>query len=681
MISVRINDLNFFIKPGMTILEACKTVGITIPRFCYHESLSIAGNCRICLVELEGSEKPVASCLTEASENISIYTDSIFVKKARENVMETLLLNHPLDCPICDQAGECDLQDQAQTFGNDYSRYFFNKRGVEDKDCGPLIKTIMTRCIHCTRCVRFGSEVAGIDILGTFGRGSSTEVGSYVSKFFDSELSGNVIDLCPVGALNSKPASLKTRPWELKVQETIDFTDSTGSSIYVHSKENEIHRILPKNNDQINQNFISDKTRFSYDSNRFNRMNKIYSYNVIKDRFKSINWTKLYEKLDSIFSSKKSRPILLVDENLGFDALRLFKKLKNAIPKLNIYALNADIKPSNTHLYGLADKISSISDCKSICFFFSLNPKKESSVINSRFRVAYQNSLLSFVGLNSFFSYNNPIHFFNLNLNKSFQTFEGKYLVLSKTFLISLLPFVVMSNYLNRRFSSHLPQFLIYLKTILNTVKTLNVNATSNQESLLFFNFHNLVKEKLLKSLDLVCFNLDDNFFTRRRINNYKENVIWFNTHGSEIAYKSETIVPLLSEFEEKRIFMNLEQRPQQTYEIFTRFFDARPIKRIFFSLFPDLFFDKDYSSFKIEQENTFYGFIYEITKHPFLFDSLENIYTRIAYEDYYHMNYVYKYPTKSNLEDFYCSNKWTRNSNIMQQSSQTLRKNSSNFN
>lgn len=183
----------------------------------------------------------------------------------------------------------------------------------------------MTRCIHCTRCVRFGSEVAGVDILGTFGRGSSTEVGSYVSKFFNSELSGNVIDLCPVGALNSKPASLKTRPWELKVQETIDFTDSTGSSIYVHFKENEIHRILPKNNDQINQNFISDKTRFSYDSNRSNRLNKIYSYNLVRDRFKSINWTKLYEKLNSILFSKTSKPILLVDENLGFDALRLLK--------------------------------------------------------------------------------------------------------------------------------------------------------------------------------------------------------------------------------------------------------------------------------------------------------------------------------------------------------------------
>lgn len=680
MISVRINDLTFSIKPGMTIIEACKSVGITIPRFCYHESLSIAGNCRICLVELEGSEKPVASCLTEASENISIYTDSIFVKKARENVMETLLLNHPLDCPICDQAGECDLQDQAQTFGNDYSRYFFNKRGVEDKDCGPLIKTIMTRCIHCTRCVRFGSEVAGVDILGTFGRGSSTEVGSYVSKFFNSELSGNVIDLCPVGALNSKPASLKTRPWELKVQETIDFTDSTGSSIYVHFKENEIHRILPKNNDQINQNFISDKTRFSYDSNRSNRLNKIYSYNLVRDRFKSINWTKLYEKLNSILFSKTSKPILLVDENLGFDALRLFKKLKNATLNLNVYALNANVQPSNTHLYGLTDKINSISDCKSICFFFSLNPKKESSVINSRFRVVYQNSLLSFVGLNSFFSYNNPIHFFNLNLDKSFQIFEGRYLVLSKTFSISLLPFVVMSNYLTRRFSSYLPQFLIYLKTILNTVRTINVNATSNQESLSFFNFHNLVKRKLLRSLDLVCFNLDDNFFTRKKIGNYKENVIWFNTHGSEIAYKSETIVPLLSEFEEKRIFMNLEQRPQQTYEIFTRFFDARPIKRVFSSLFSDLLFEKDFYNFKIEEDNTFYGFIYEITKNPLLFESLENIFTHIAYEDYFFVNYVYKYPTKSNLEDFYCSNKWTRNSNIMQQSSQTLRRNSFNF-
>ena len=286
MISLKINDHNYVLKPEVSVLEACKYIGILIPRFCYHETLSIAGNCRMCLVELDGIEKPVASCLTEISEGMSIYTDSIFVKKARENVVETLLLNHPLDCPICDQAGECDLQDQAKTFGSDYSKFYKNKRSVEDKDCGPLIKTIMTRCIHCTRCVRFGSEVAGLDFLGTLNRGTSTEIGSYVSKFFNSEISGNVIDLCPVGALTSKPFGFKARPWELRVIETVDITDSTGSNIYVNFKESEIFRILPKSNENINEYIISDKTRFSYDSNNFNRILNLFHYDNTDSIFK-----------------------------------------------------------------------------------------------------------------------------------------------------------------------------------------------------------------------------------------------------------------------------------------------------------------------------------------------------------------------------------------------------------
>jgi NADH-quinone oxidoreductase subunit G len=212
MISLIVNDQEIEVQAGVSILDACKTAGYHIPRFCYHETLSIAGNCRMCLVEVEGIEKPIASCLTEVTNQMVVYTESLFAKKARENVLETLLLNHPLDCPICDQAGECDLQDQTKQFGNSFSRFFSKKRGVEDKDCGPLIQTIMTRCIHCTRCVRFSSEIAGVDFLGTFNRGSSTEIGGYAFNYFDSEISGNVIDLCPVGALTSKPFAYKARP-------------------------------------------------------------------------------------------------------------------------------------------------------------------------------------------------------------------------------------------------------------------------------------------------------------------------------------------------------------------------------------------------------------------------------------------------------------------------------------
>jgi NADH dehydrogenase/NADH:ubiquinone oxidoreductase subunit G len=248
MISIKINDFEFLVRPNISILDACKYAGINVPRFCYHETLSVSGNCRMCLVEIENLEKPLASCVAEVEEGMSIWVDTPFVKKARENVVEALLLNHPLDCPICDQAGECDLQDQTKTYGSSYSRFFFEKTSSEDKYCGPLIKTIMTRCITCTRCVRYAAEVAGVEFFGTINRGNGTEIGAYVSRMFESEISGNVIDLCPVGALTSKPYAFKARPWELRLTESIDITDSLGSNVYVNFKETEILRVLPKSN-------------------------------------------------------------------------------------------------------------------------------------------------------------------------------------------------------------------------------------------------------------------------------------------------------------------------------------------------------------------------------------------------------------------------------------------------
>jgi NADH dehydrogenase/NADH:ubiquinone oxidoreductase subunit G len=234
MIQARINSVVYSIKPNISVLEACAFIGITIPRFCYYSILAVAGSCRMCLVEIENLEKPAASCVTQIEENMVIWTDTPFVKKARENILEFLLVNHPLDCPICDQAGECDLQDQTKLLGTDYSRFFLTKRTVEDKFCGPLIKTIMTRCIHCTRCVRYSEEISGSYTFGTLSRGVNTEIGGYTSHFFESEISGNVIDLCPVGALTAKPFAFKTRPWELRLSESIDLLSSFGSNIYVN---------------------------------------------------------------------------------------------------------------------------------------------------------------------------------------------------------------------------------------------------------------------------------------------------------------------------------------------------------------------------------------------------------------------------------------------------------------
>jgi len=341
MIKIKIDNFEFLVKPDISVLEACKYVGIHIPRFCYHEILSVAGNCRMCLVEIEKSPKPVASCALPVLNNMQIFVNTPLVKKARENVLETLLLNHPLDCPICDQAGECDLQDQTKLFGGDYSRFFFNKRGVEDKECGPLIKTIMTRCIHCTRCVRFGMEIAGVEYLGTLNRGGSTEIGGYISSMFNSEISGNVIDLCPVGALTSKPYAFKARPWEIRVNESIDLTDSTGSNIYVNFKESEIIRILPKSNLELNETIISDKARFSYDAVKNQRLLKIFkNSNTNTNKFSSINWKDVFNEIDTIIENKKN-VLIIADKELDLESLSILKKINNTFKnKIQVRLLN-----------------------------------------------------------------------------------------------------------------------------------------------------------------------------------------------------------------------------------------------------------------------------------------------------------------------------------------------------
>jgi NADH dehydrogenase (ubiquinone) Fe-S protein 1 len=276
LVEVFVDDKQIFVEPGTTVLQACAVAGVEIPRFCYHDRLSIAGNCRMCLVEVERSAKPVASCAMPVMKGMKVKTDSPLTRKAREGVMEFLLVNHPLDCPICDQGGECDLQDQSMAFGSDRSRYtdnaFTGKRAVEDKNIGPLVKTIMTRCIHCTRCIRFASEIAGVDDLGTSGRGSDMQVGTYVEKLFKSELSGNVIDLCPVGALTSKPYAFTARPWETRKIDSIDVLDAVGSNIVVSMRTNEVMRILPRLNEDINEEWISDKTRFAYDGLKRQRL-------------------------------------------------------------------------------------------------------------------------------------------------------------------------------------------------------------------------------------------------------------------------------------------------------------------------------------------------------------------------------------------------------------------------
>src|SRR6201991_3802467 len=277
MPKLKVDGIEVEVPNGATVLQACEAAGKEIPRFCYHERLSIAGNCRMCLVEVKpGPPKPQASGALPAADNQEVRTDSPMVKKAREGVMEFLLINHPLDCPICDQGGECDLQDQAMAYGVDFSRFAENKRAVEDKYVGLLVKTIMNRCIHCTRCVRFMTEVAGVPELGAIGRGEDTEITTYLEHAMTSELQGNVVDLCPVGALTSKPYAFAARPWELNKTESIDVMDAVGCAIRIDTRGREVMRILPRVNDDVNVEWISDKTRHVVDGLRTQRPDQPY---------------------------------------------------------------------------------------------------------------------------------------------------------------------------------------------------------------------------------------------------------------------------------------------------------------------------------------------------------------------------------------------------------------------
>ena len=307
MIKLKVNDIDVEVEEGLTVLQACEKAGAEIPRFCYHEKLSIAGNCRMCLVEIEKSPKPVASCAMPISEGMNIKTNTEKVEKARKGVMEFLLANHPLDCPVCDQGGECDLQDQSMFYGIDKTRYKENKREVPDKYMGPLIKTQMTRCIHCTRCIRFATEVAGVPELGAIGRGEDMQITTYLEKSMESELSANVIDLCPVGALTSKPYVFEARPWELKNTETIDVMDAVGSNIRVDTYGWEVKRVLPRINEDINEEWISDKTRYACDGIKNQRLDTPYIKN--KNKFEKTTWNIAFKKIVEQITQTSSEKI------------------------------------------------------------------------------------------------------------------------------------------------------------------------------------------------------------------------------------------------------------------------------------------------------------------------------------------------------------------------------------
>lgn len=388
MPKLTIDGREVIVEEGTTVIQACEQLGIEIPRFCYHPRLAIAGNCRMCLVEMEKAPKPIASCAQPAMDNMVIHTNTPAVKKAREGVMEFLLINHPLDCPICDQAGECDLQDQAMAYGKAESRYEEDKRAVVDKDFGPLVKTQMTRCIHCTRCVRFITDVAGIPEIGTLYRGENMEIATYLEKAITSELSGNIIDLCPVGALTSKPYAFKARNWELRKTESIDVMDAVGSNIRIDSRGREVMRILPRLNEDINEEWISDKTRFAYDGLLRQRLD--IPYIKRNGKLQKASWDEAYKEIAKQISSLKSDQIGAIAGDLAdVESMLLLKELFHNLGSKNIdcrqYGEKIDNKNRADYIFNTT--IAGIEKAD-LCLIIGANPRKEAAILNARIRKA-----------------------------------------------------------------------------------------------------------------------------------------------------------------------------------------------------------------------------------------------------------------------------------------------------
>jgi len=670
MIKVEINSVEFFVQPNMSVLEACKYVGIHVPRFCYHETLSVAGNCRMCLVEIGNSPKPVASCALPILNNMKIFVDTPLVKKARENVIELLLLNHPLDCPICDQAGECDLQDQTKQFGSNHHRFFFTRRGVEDKNCGSLIKTIMTRCIHCTRCVRFSSEIAGVDFFGTLNRGTSTEIGSYTVKSFNSEISGNVIDLCPVGALTSKPYAFKARPWEARISESLDITDSTGSNIYVNFKESEIIRVLPKINNQINLNLISDKTRFSYDNNSFNRLISL------KDNHDSLkNWSGIIPELEALLSNKKVS--FLLDSSLDLDSLLYLKLLANKNKNLSLHSFSDSYKKSsNIFVNWLLNKIEDLHSTSKICFIISSNIRFESSIINAKLRLKFSKENINFFNLGLKYKSNFELNFVNLSLSNLLLFFEGKNKILSKFFLKFKNPIFCVGENLDSRGLSIIT-INNFLKQLQPSSIVLGILKNSNSYGLRYTNIGIFDKNSILSSSVIVCINLKETLSLSSLLSSFKKmdienKVFWLNTHDTRSLNKSliDYKIPLLSEYEEEQLHINLEGRIQKTSKVLSGIGDSRSLKQLLKILYNN--------SFSTTNEADFYT---ELLLSPKKFNKNFKLLSNLLIKDYYGATDLFNfYPIKSVLEDFYLSTKSTKFSKIMSQCSQDFRKSITNF-
>ena len=653
MLKLKVNDIEVEVEEGLTVLQACEKAGAEIPRFCYHEKLSIAGNCRMCLVEMEKSPKPIASCAMPAADGMVIKTNTPKIEKSRKGVMEFLLANHPLDCPVCDQGGECDLQDQSMFYGIDKSRFKENKRYVPDKNMGPLIKTQMTRCIHCTRCVRFATEIAGVPELGAIGRGEDMQITTYLEQSVQSELSGNVIDLCPVGALTSKPYVFEARPWELKKTETIDVMDAVGSNIRVDTYDWEVKRILPIINEDINEEWISDKTRYACDGLLNQRLDTPYiKYN---NKFEKASWDEVYKIIKSkIENTNKEKICGLVGDLTNMEASFIFKEFFERTINTNKYesrVVKNFINSAVRENYLFNSTINGIEE-SDLILLIGTNPRYEATMINARIRKTYVNNNTKIISLNNVG-----------DLTYDYESLDGKTQTIkdiienkndiSKLIIDAKKPMIIFGeSFLNIKSAKYLfnsfKEFLSNnnkLSDNWNPINILSADAsTVGSLDLDIIDENNKLLDDLYENKFEIVYLLGQDNLSFKKKNEF---VIYQGSHGDKGAEIADIILPGAAFTEQSSHYTNLEGKIQKAYKASYPPGDAKEDWQIINDLAEvmnnrKLFNDKEelessmFNYLKLKKEQKKSNLKNEINQ-----DDFENENLMVKFKDYYFSNVI----------------------------------------
>jgi len=653
MLKLKVNDIEIEVEEGLTVLQACEKAGAEIPRFCYHEKLSIAGNCRMCLVEMEKSPKPIASCAMPAADGMVIKTNTPKIEKSRKGVMEFLLANHPLDCPVCDQGGECDLQDQSMFYGIDKSRFKENKRVVPDKNMGPLIKTQMTRCIHCTRCVRFATEIAGVPELGAIGRGEDMQITTYLEQSVQSELSGNVIDLCPVGALTSKPYVFEARPWELKKTETIDVMDAVGSNIRVDTYDWEVKRVLPIINEDINEEWISDKTRYACDGLSNQRLDVPYiKYN---NKFEKASWDEVFKIIKSkIKNTNKDKVCGFVGDLTNMETSFIFKEFFERTIDSNKYESRSSqsfIDYSVRENYLFNSTINGIEEADLI-LLIGTNPRFEATMVNARIRKAYLNNNTKIISLNDIGDLTYLYKFLDGKTQTIKDITENKNDV-SKNIIDAKKPMIILGeSFLSLKTANYLfyalKNFLLKNNKYNNEWNPLNILSTDaatvgNFDLEILNKEENLIKDLIENKFELVYLLGQDNLDFKKK----NEFVIYQGSHGDKGAEIADVILPGAAYTEQSAHFTNLEGKIQKAYKASYPPGEAKEDWQIINDLAEmmnnrKLFNDKD------ELESSMFNFLNlkkEKQKSALIQETNQNIFEnenlKIKFKDYYFSNVI----------------------------------------